>query len=401
MAFFARPNLDNTQFKQIQGGEPLTLSGQTQIATTSGLTLIGDGGMYIPIIATGASNNFVLTYDGTEQVIKLKQSTASGGTTVFPYSGLTTCAVGGVDVNSCIYNCEVVDILKDILMPTVSPTLTNPSISSFTLYCGGTSIQLPTIFEAGHNVNVDGCVTFNQGCINPQYTAASDKRSGNVACYNYLAFGDVYTCQTVGLSNCYPFGVNQINLGSNGVYATVCYSGGTQPYDSAGNTYGTPLPTSATTNCSNGLPASVIVTGIYPWYWGKITCAAASGFGRPDAACIKYEMTFNTCGGDNSGNKVVNPSNGTLVLNFDSGDNDYIWFATPEASTIKTCWYVDALNKGNIGGGVSAGGNLFPAPETITDVCSVGSGSWNGQTYKIYISNHQSSSTSNMEIRNS
>lgn len=395
MAFFARPNLDNIQFKQVQGGEPLTLSGQTQIATVSGLTLIGDGGVYIPIIATGASNNFVLTYDGAEQVIKLKQSTASGGTTVYPYSGLTTCTVGGLNVNSCIYNCEVVDILKDILMPTVNPVLSNPSISTFILYSGGTLTQLPSLFEVGRLINVDGCTVFNQGCINPQYIATCDKRSGNVSCYEYLAFGNPYNIPTLSLSNCQSFGSNFINAGANWAYTCVSYGAGVQPYDSAGSPFSSPLPS----GCTGTLP--IVVNGTYPWYWGKITCAAPSGVGRPDAACIKHEITGNTCGGSNTGNKVVGISSGTITVNFNSGDNDYLWFATPDASTTKTCWFVDALNKGNIGGAVSAGGNLFPAPETITNVTSVGTGSWGGQSYKIYVSNYQSCSISNMELRNS
>ena len=63
MGFFARPRLSDDQFVQ-HNDDQLTLSGETRIATTSGLTLysgttVGGVNMYIPIIATGASNNFV------------------------------------------------------------------------------------------------------------------------------------------------------------------------------------------------------------------------------------------------------------------------------------------------------------------------------------------------------
>jgi len=145
MAFFARPNLDDTQFKQLKGSE-LTLSGQTQIATTTGLTLIGDGGTYIPIQATGASNNFVLTYydDGVIPVIKLKESSASGGTTTYPYNESATTTVGGLVAGENLYNEQVVDILHDILVPTLYPTLTNPSISSFTIS------PSTTLYEVGY-----------------------------------------------------------------------------------------------------------------------------------------------------------------------------------------------------------------------------------------------------------
>ena len=48
MPFFARPNLTDEQFKQLKGdNEILTLSGQTRIATTSGLTLSDGAGGYV------------------------------------------------------------------------------------------------------------------------------------------------------------------------------------------------------------------------------------------------------------------------------------------------------------------------------------------------------------------
>ena len=180
MAFFARPNLDNTQFKQLKGGEPLTLSGQTQIATTTGLTLIGDagtgsqgGGMYIPIIATGASNNFVLTYDSSYKAIILKESTASGGSTVYTESGATTCTVGGLSAGTVVYNCTLDCVLQTILNPTINPTLTNPSISSFTLS------PSTTLYEVGTDVDVCGVTAFDPGSIDPVYppTACSCRSS--------------------------------------------------------------------------------------------------------------------------------------------------------------------------------------------------------------------------------
>jgi len=110
-----------------------------------------------------------------------------------------------------------------------------------------------------------------------------------------------------------------------------------------------------------------------------------------------------------SGTKVVDVSNSTLPIKFCSTADDYIWFATPDASITKTFWYVDASNKGSIGGAVTPGGNLFPDPQSpsvsVTTVC------WNNQPYKVYVSNYQTSTQcvlgSNpnfcyiMELRNS
>lgn len=399
MAFFARPNLDNTQFKQLKGGEPLTLSGQTQIATTSGLTLIGDagtgpaayGGMYIPVIATGASNNFVLTYDGSEKVIKLKESTASGGSTVYTYTGQTTCAVGGLPTGQTLFNDPLVDIIHCMVQPTICPTFTLPAITSMSLS--------PTtlIYEVGQSVSITGTINSSFGSISPVYPPTSSScRSCGTYCVDYVYLGSPdannLCCGTFSIIT-KPFGSGTIGVGTNSISATVTYQGGVQPYDSSGTAYDSPLPSGCTSTCTRTL------TGVYPYYWGIFTCAAAAGVGRPNACCIKDIITGGTEGSDYC--KEVDVSTGTLNVTFNSSPDDYIWFATPNASTTKTCWYVDATNKGTIGGAVSPGGNLFPSPDTsITDMCSC-DGYWGGQTYKIYVSNYQTCATENMQLRNS
>jgi len=97
MTFFARPNLGNIEFKQLSG-TTLTLNGQTQIATVSGLTLSDGTGNNVIVTASGAtsgSTGKVLTFDGN--VIKLMTSSLSGDTSFIcgienirrePYEGL-------------------------------------------------------------------------------------------------------------------------------------------------------------------------------------------------------------------------------------------------------------------------------------------------------------------------
>ena len=131
-----------------------------------------------------------------------------------------------------------------------------------------------------------------------------------------------------------------------------------------------------------------------------MTCAAAAGVGRPTACCIKDGITGGTLT-NGTCTKVVSTSTGTLNVTFGSSASEYLWFATPTGSTSKTCWYVDALNSGCIDGVATPGsGYLFPDPETVTGVDSFES-CWNGQSYKIYISNYQSAASANMELRNS
>jgi len=384
-AFFARPNLDNTQFKQLMGGEPLTLSGQTQIATTSGLTLYGgvSGGtvMYIPIIATGATNNYVLTYDSIKQAIVLKESTASGGTGVYTCRTPTTCTVGGLSANTNIFNCSVNYILECALVPIVNPILTNPSISAFSINC------TETLLEVGSTLSVCGLVTVDLGSIDSNYAGITDTRSCGVSGYTFNYFGTpgAFTPNT-SLSTLYSSGIGTINEGSN-IPVTVCayFSGGSQPYDSNGGLYSTPFVATAYTE-------NKLITGIYPWFWGiESGGVVPAGTNRPDGTCIKNIIGSGTVCGTVC--KVVETTCGTLDIPFNSSAYDYIWFALPSGTT-KTKW-TSLSNNGEICGSISMGGNLFPEPEVVTNVCTT---CWNGQTYQIYVSNYQSAVSTIMEI---
>jgi len=384
MAFFARPNLDNTQFKQLVNSE-LTLSGQTQIATTSGLTLTDGSGGNIIITASGASNNYdVLTY--CNGIISLKPSSASGGTGIYECASPTTCSVGGLPSGTAIYGSGITTILQCILVPTLNPVLTNPSISSFTI--SPTSL----LYEVGSSPTISGTVNFNPGAINPQYTSASSCRSNGTQCYTYLVKGVPAQCIVNSPSNIYPFGSVPISYGNNVISTQVCYCSGVQPKNSAGNNYCAPLVASATTSSQK------TIVGLYPWYWGiQASGGAASGANRPTTASIKSLINAGTT------NKRVDYSTGSLLVQFNATTDDYLWFAIPEASTSKTFWYESALNSGVIGGVVSAGGNLFPNPVLESGILSTNP-VWSSQTYKIYISNYQSKSstpTSIMELRNS
>lgn len=386
MAFFARPDLSNEQFRQ-ETGSILTLSGQTQIATLSGLTLAtgNTSGTGVIITASGASlamNNYVLTYDYLDNKIKLKESSASGGTGYYDGTSPTTCTVGGLSATTTIFNCSIVDIIECMVSPTVYPDLTNPSLSEFSI------IPSTTTYEVGCSISITGTTCLNPGSIDPQYSSASSCRSWGASGYTYSDFGSpVYQeCSLVCAS--YSFSANTITSGNNNLSATIHYSGGTQPYDSSGTVFDSPLVEGCTSTCTR------TITGIFPWYWGiESSGGAASGVNRPTACNIKDIITGGTysC-------KCVGYSTGTILVNFGSTNDDYIWFATPSGSTSKTCWYESALNNGSIGGVVSAGGNLFPDNESVTGVTTT---CWSGETYKIYVSNYQSAASTIIELRNS
>lgn len=370
MTFFARPDLSNEQFKQLSGST-LTLSGETQIANVTGLTLSDGAGNFVPIIATGGTNNEVLTYlDG-----KIVLTSTAGGSDIYVGDSPTTCTVGGLGSGSAIFGCSVSCILQDILVPTLYPTFTNPS-SDF--YISPTTL----LYEVGTSISITGDTSFDRGCIDPAY-GTSGYRSGCAAIYEYNAFGNVYCYADTNSSYQECFRAHTMVYGNNTISSRVQYDVGEQPKDSAGDNYDSPLPSGCTSF------DVFTLSGIYPYFYGIYASggvAAGSNRPTPSAAMII------------GGTKVVGVSTGTICINFNSTSDDYIWFAIPTASTAKTKWYVSALNNGDIGGSVSAGGNLFPDPETVSGVTTT---CWNGQSYEMYLSNYQTASTTIMELRNS
>jgi hypothetical protein len=116
MTFFARPILSNQQFKQTSDSV-LTLSGQTQIATISGLTLTDGVGGFVPIIATGGTNGEVLTFRNGKIVL---DTTSVSGDSRYYEASPTTITVGGLTAGSNISGCTISCILKNILVPSVS-----------------------------------------------------------------------------------------------------------------------------------------------------------------------------------------------------------------------------------------------------------------------------------------
>jgi len=379
MGFYTRPNLEDTTFKQLAGSQ-LTLSGETRIATTSGLTLADGLGGYIPITLSGASlttDKFVLTYrDDIKKVVLMSGGT--GGDGLYTCASPTTCTVGGLAAGTSIANCSISKILETILVPALVPTLTAP-FATFTVLTNPVSPSL--VFEIGSSISVTGTTTLNRGTVSPVYCSGASTRIGSSSCYDYTSIWG--TCSIISSSSpnsvCF---LNQTVNTNNTVGSIVCYLSGETAYNCAGAPYGGVCPSGT---FSNSQP----ITGLYPYFYGKVgSCGSAAGANRPTPTVSLIT----------GGTKIVASSVGTINVTFNSSSDDYIWFAIPNASASKTKWYVDALNNGTIGGVVSAGGNLFPAENSVTGVGTI---YWSGQTYKLYISNYQSASTSVMQLKNS
>jgi hypothetical protein len=360
MTFFARPNLSDEQFKQLEG-TVLKLSGQTQIATTSGFTLAGGNGENVLVTTCDAATHIghvmTLTCIGTEKIVQLMPSGA-GGDQYYnpPYKSPAAITLGGVSAGTQLTGKTLSCIIETLLVPTLSATVIPPSLDS---------ISPPaTIYEVGSTVSISLSSVFSRGSIAPYYGVPSQPsvpRSGPASTYNYTVQGA--TCAPTAL-NPYPLAPMLIYAGNNTISGTVTYAAGTYAvYDSTGTQTAPALGIGTTS------PKSITHIGLYPWFWGKSATLPVAG-----------QTLINT------GNKVIASSSGEITVpNFNASD-EYIWFAIPATSPSRTFWQ-DITNSSNNG---VIPGALFPTMTPVT-VNSFPSGLWNNQSYKFYISGYKTS----------
>lgn len=268
----------------------------------------------------------------------------SGGT--YNLSSPATTEVGGVTVGTVLTNKSSNEILEEILTPYQTPTF-----SSF-------SNNVSNIVEMG--TVLSGSKSFSWGFGN----------SSNVGA-NTMCIFDV----TNGTSIATNISITSPQAATITTKTFDGSCGETQRWKGC-----------AQDSCSTAFGSSNhTITGLYPYFWGKCTCPGAAGVGRPTLSAS--DIT--------AGTKVLAGSAGSFGINFNSTDNDYLWFAVPSTVSNKVCWHVDALNNGDIGGGISAGCNLFPDNVIVNNVQNT---CWNGVSYEVYMSNKQTAQTSSMAI---
>lgn len=376
MTFFSRPNLENEQFKQLSNSV-LTLSGQTQIVTTTGFTLSDGSGGNVIVTASGGTNYDVLTLQNG--IIKLLPSAASGGS-MYVGASPASISLGGISGGTVLTGKTISTILQELLVPTQHPALIAPS-NTFTI------VPATTLFEVGATVVFTGSSTFNRGCITPQYTSASDKRSGLPSSYRYTDMGSNITdVPSVSLSNTFTMASRVITSGNNVACGNVAYSCGEQPKNSDGTNYCAKLPSGRTSTITK------TVTGVYPYFWGSTVSAPI----LTSNACAQCLIT--------GGTKCVGYTGTDVSVTNYNVTGKYIWLAIPAASTTKTKWQ-GANSPSNCG---TIPGDLFAA-ECQRNITSP-TGLWGIPSvpvsptpvpYKIYVSNYPTSISYEMIFKNS
>jgi hypothetical protein len=357
MSFFARPNLDDIQFKQLTGST-LTMSGVTNFTG-----ILKSKGIEIDATATGATAGDALVFDGTKIIL----TPISGGSSGMYYGNTpASITLGGISSGTILTGKTLSLILQELLVPTLNPIIISPSISF--------SIILSNPYEVGTCVTPSGITTFNRGSVSPAYCGGSVYRSGLPTKYCYLDFNATYTGFTsVSLSYSHTLTQYIVQPGCRCAYGYVTYSSGCTPvYNSSGGTY---LPAlSAGTICSS----PVTICGLYPWFWGNSVSAP----------------TINQTLINGYACKCVASSIGSILVNNFNVSGKYIWFAIPYTSTSKTSWQ-GCNNPSN--NGVIPGG-LFPVACCMNIVSP--ESCWGSTCYKIYVSNYATSVNYGMAFSN-
>jgi hypothetical protein len=241
MSFQTKQELSSKKFFQATG-DTLTLSGQT-------------------IISGGLKYNTSPTITGSTQIVHkayVDSAIADITGSSIIYNGATPASVtvGGITAGYQLTGKTANQILESLLVPTLNPTLTAPSISSF-------SQNLATTQEVGLSVTPTFTTNFSRGSISPQYTSASPFRSGLPTKYVYGGTGNVRSVASTGTTNTSAAtGATVLAVGANTWTVYVAYSAGVQPKDSSGGNFSTPLASGATSNSSTS------ITGQYIRFYG-------------------------------------------------------------------------------------------------------------------------------------
>ena len=158
-------------------------------------------------------------------LLQVKEVIEEGGGDGAKLSADLTAAitVGGIDQGTTYEKgTKLENLFKDLLAPTLYPTLTAPSATL-------SASPSTKLFEVGATQAVTFSVTFNRGSISPAY-GTSGYRSG--AAESYTLDGTTQEGNTFSKT---------ISGAKTSYQASVAYGAGEQPKDSKGNDYESPL----------------------------------------------------------------------------------------------------------------------------------------------------------------
>ena len=275
----------------------------------------------------------------------------------------STTTVGAINAGETVpAGTNIQELTELLLNKTFYPTFVNPTFG-LTNNAG--------LREVGSSFSVTLTFNFNRGQIlgkldngiwNP--TMLQDYRAGIAT--SYLLNG------VSGSNNSASFNVTTI-LGTNILNGSVTYAEGVQPKDSKNNNFESPLPAGTSPIQSTSFE------GIYPYFYYKST--------SPITPAIMQSAIAN-----GQATKVLASSTGTITIPF-AANGEYIAVAYPATSTTKTIWYVNALDNGEIPGGLLGALNTLP--------CNSPTNLWSNVNFKIHVSAGLITQPNPIQLKNS
>ena len=276
---------------------------------------------------------------------------------------VATTTVGAINAGETVPTGTTLQGLTELLLnKTFYPTYSSHNFS-LTNNAG--------LREVGSSFSVTLTFNFNRGQIlgkldngiwNP--TMLQDYRAG--VAISYLLNG------VSSANNSRSFNVTTI-LGTNTLTGSVTYGIGVQPKDSKNNNFESPFPAGTSPIQSTSFD------GIYPYFYYKST--------SPITPEIMQSAIAN-----GQATKVLASSTGTITIPF-AANGEYIAVAYPASSTTKTIWYVNALDNGEIPGGLLGVANTLP--------CNSPTNLWNNVNFKIHVSAGLITQPNPIQLKNS
>lgn len=236
-----------------EGGLTATMSGLKLGGDISGSTVITDlrpikrgieyGGDY----TTGFSANSLITKQFAESLV------ASGGT--YNLDSPSVCPVGGLCVGTTLTGKTAFEILSEILVPVVQPSISPEYSNSIVL-----SPASGSVCEIGCVIGTLSVTSnFNRGAYVPAYCGGTPFRTGLPTCHIFTGTGVAGTTGTTSLSVPRSTASYTVLIGTQSWTTNVAFSAGLQSKSSKGANSTIPPVASGT----SGVKTATIV-GAYP-----------------------------------------------------------------------------------------------------------------------------------------
>lgn len=295
---------------------------------------------------------------------------------------------------------NMVQVLDTILFPTLEPTYTIPTITLTSSVTGVTEVGstiTPTLTMVGVKNDAGNFTQMNFLRNSTSLTAITSFTTSTATTVpNQYGFTNPNSPNSAFTATFIDNFVVNAPTGSS-FSSTITYGGesiylsGSPKQNNLGSGDTRPAAIRSTDAPQSGsttlTPINILLTGIYPFYYGVSTSALTAG-----------EIASIISGGTAQSSLVS--AEDTLTITF-SATNQFLWFAHNANNITKTKWFVDGSNSGNI----SSGSDLFSPPTTVN--VSSPTGFWTEIPFKIYISNYATTTTAPpnttgvMQLRNS